>query len=64
MAVRGDFSWPSLGNCGVRPWGIRLAVCGEFAVAVDNVKPLPRGSGVKTADKTFMSQSLSEGMLL
>jgi len=29
-----------------------------------NVKPLPRGSGVKTADKTFMSQSLSEGMLL
>ena len=29
-----------------------------------NVKPPPRGSGVKTADKTFMSQSLSEGMLL
>jgi len=41
--------------------------CGEGPGAGDapiNVKPPPRSSGVKTADKTFMSQSLSEGMLL
>ena len=35
MAVRGDFSWPSLGNCAGRPRGILVAACGEIAMAVD-----------------------------
>jgi len=41
MAVRGDFSWPSMGNCGVHPWGIPMAACGEFAVAVDRTATSP-----------------------
>ena len=36
MAVRGDFLWPSLGNCDGRPRGILVAACGEIAMAVDN----------------------------
>lgn len=35
MAVRGDFLWPSLGNCAGRLWGIPMAACGEIAMAVD-----------------------------
>ena len=29
MAVRGDFSWPSLGNCGVRPGEFRWPPVGS-----------------------------------
>jgi hypothetical protein len=35
MAVRGEFSWPSLGNSSGRPRGILMAVYGEIAMAVD-----------------------------
>jgi hypothetical protein len=37
MAVRGDFSWPSLGNYDDRPWGILVAASGEIAMAVDRL---------------------------
>ncbi len=36
MAVRGEFSWPSLGKTSGRPWGILMAACGEFLMAIDN----------------------------
>ena len=43
VAVRGEFSWPSLGRSSGRPrglfvavrWGIPMAACGEIAMAVD-----------------------------
>ena len=42
MAVRGELSWPSLGRCYDRPWGILVAACGEIAMAVDTWPPLSR----------------------
>ncbi len=44
MAVRGEFSWPSVGNSGGRPWGILMAACGEIAMAVDNPGDPRRGA--------------------
>ena len=37
MAVRGEFSWPSVGNSGGRPRGILMAAYGEIAMAVDKM---------------------------
>ena len=42
MAVRGDFSWPSVGNSNDRPRGLLMAAYGEIAMAVDSrVESLP-----------------------
>ena len=36
LSCRGEFSWPSLGKTSGRPWGILMAACGEFLMAIDN----------------------------
>lgn len=33
MAVCGEISWPSVGTFGGRPWGVSVAVYGEFCVS-------------------------------